>query len=345
MDEAATGTAQRKDDHIRINLEEDVRSGLRTGLEAYRFVHQALPDLDLARVDTGYTIFGRHLGAPLLISSMTGGVRRAGTINRNLAIAAQDLGVAMGLGSQRLALERPDLATLFRVRDVAPDILLFANLGAVQLNYGYGVEECLRAVEMVGADALFLHLNPLQEALQGGGNVDFGCLLPKIAEVCRGLPVPVLVKEVGWGISADVALALAGAGVAGIDVAGAGGTSWSEVERHRAGSERLARVCAAFASWGIGTAESLRTVRAAVPDLPLFASGGLRDGVEVAKAIALGASLAGLASPVLRAATVSAEAVIEELSAVIEELRISMFCIGAADLQALRHTAHLKRLD
>lgn len=344
MDEAAAGTARRKEDHIRINLEQDVRSGLRTGLEAYRFVHQALPDLDLACVDTGRTLFGRQLGAPLLISSMTGGVRRAGTINRNLAIAAQDLGVAMGLGSQRVALEQPDLAALFRVRDVAPDILLFANLGAVQLNYGYGVEECLRAVEMVGADALFLHLNPLQEALQGGGNVDFGHLLPKIAEVCRGVAVPVLVKEVGWGISAEVALALADAGVAGIDVAGAGGTSWSEVERYRADSAMRARICATFASWGIGTAESLRNVHASVPGLPVFASGGLRDGVDVAKAIALGASLAGLASPVLRAATISAEAVVEELTAVIEELRISMFCIGAANLQDLRQTAHLRSL-
>lgn len=344
MDEAASGTAQRKEDHIRINLDEDVRSGLRTGFETYRFVHQALPDLDLARLDTGCSVFGRRLRAPLLISSMTGGVRRGGTINRNLAVAAQRLGVAMGLGSQRVALEQPDLAALFRVRDVAPDILLFANLGAVQLNYGYGVEECLRAVEMVEADALFLHLNPLQEALQGNGNVDFGGLLPKIADVCRGLSVPVLVKEVGWGISADVALALAHVGVAGIDVAGAGGTSWSEVERYRAGSARLARVCATFASWGIGTAESLRAVHASLPELPVFASGGLRDGVEVAKAIALGATLAGLASPVLRAATVSADAVAEELSAVIDELRISMFCVGAADLQALRQTPHLQRL-
>lgn len=345
MDELMSPTARRKEDHIRINLEEDVRSkGVTTGLERYRFVHQALPELDLAQVSTSCTVLGHTLGAPLLISSMTGGVTRGGAINRNLATAAQRLGIAMGLGSQRVALEHAEVSALFQVRDQAPDILLFANLGAVQLNYGYGVEECVRAVEMVRADALILHLNPLQEAVQPEGNVNFAGLLERIAAVCRALPVPVVVKEVGWGISEDVARALAGAGVAAIDVAGAGGTSWSEVERHRAESAWRARVGGAFAGWGIPTAESVLAVRRAAPDVAVFASGGMRTGVEVAKALALGASLAGLASPVLRAATISAEAVVEELTAVIEELRISMFAIGAGSIEALRATPHLRQV-
>jgi isopentenyl-diphosphate delta-isomerase len=337
-------TARRKADHLRINLEEDVRAkGISSGFEAYRFEHQALPELDLAAVATDSVLFGKKLAAPLLISSMTGGVEQAQTINRRLAAVAQRIGIAMGLGSQRIAIERPEAAALFQIRDIAPDILLFGNLGAVQLNYGYGVEQCRRAIEMVGADGLFLHLNPLQEAVQNEGNVDFSGLLARIEAVCRGLTVPVIVKEVGWGISGAVAQQLFDAGVAAIDVAGAGGTSWSEVEKHRAASPLRARVAGAFAGWGIGTADSLVAVRRVAPDLPVFASGGIRNGIDVAKAVALGASLAGLASPVLKAAVRSEEAALEELEATIQELRISMFCVGAGSLAELRGTAHLAR--
>ena len=345
MAELIGDISQRKDDHLRINLEEDVRSkGVTTGFERYRFVHQALPEIDLDIVDTHCTVLEKALAAPLLISSMTGGIARASAINRNLASAAQKLGLAMGLGSQRVALEHCDLRPLFEVREVAPDILLFANLGAVQLNNGYGTEECLRAVEMVRADALILHLNPLQEAVQPEGNVNFSGLLERIAMICRELPVPVIVKEVGWGISEDVAHALALTGVAAIDVAGAGGTSWSEVEHFRADSARRARVSRAFASWGIPTAESLLAVRRGAPELLALASGGIRDGIDVAKALVLGATLVGQASSVLRAATVSVAAVEDELSATIDELRISMFCIGARSLADLRRTSHLQRI-
>jgi len=221
-----TGTAARKADHIRINLEEDVRSGLTTGLERYHFTHQALPELDLARVETQQALFGKTLRAPLLISSMTGGTEAARLINRTLAAAAQAAGIAMGLGSQRAAIEHPELAHTFQVREVAPDILLFANLGAVQLNYSYGLDEFRRAVEMIQADALVLHLNALQEAVQPEGDSNFSGLLKKIEAVCRALPVPVIGKEVGWGISEQAARQLASAGIAAIDVAGAGGTSW-----------------------------------------------------------------------------------------------------------------------
>ena len=316
-----TPIGSRKAEHIRINLEEDVRSRLSTGLEHYRFVHQALPEIDLQAVDTSLTLFGRRLGAPVLISSMTGGTAEAARINQNLAQAAQKHRVALGVGSQRAALEHPELADTFRVRHLAPDILLFANLGAVQLNYGYTVDHCRRAVEMIEADALILHLNPLQEALQPEGNTRFSGLLRKIEAVCRALEVPVVVKEVGWGISEHTARLLAEAGVAAIDVAGAGGTSWSQVEMHRAPTEGLRRLAAAFVDWGIPTAESLLAARRGAPDLPLFASGGLRTGIDIAKTIALGAALGGMAGRLLHVAAQSPEAVDEALTLVIAALR------------------------
>ena len=338
-----TGTAARKADHIRINLEEDVRSGLTTGLERYRFVHQALPELNLAAVDTSVAWFGKTLQAPLLISSMTGGTEAAAAINRNLAAAAQAAGIAMGLGSQRAAVENAALAPTFQVRDVAPDILLFANLGAVQFNYGYGLDQCRRAVDMIQADALVLHLNALQEAVQPEGDANFAGLLKKIEAVCRALPVPVIAKEVGWGISEAAATRLAAAGVAAIDVAGAGGTSWSQVEMHRAQTETQKRVAAAFIDWGIPTAEAIQNVRRAAPDLPVIASGGLRDGIDVAKSVALGAGLCGLASPFLKAAAVSVEATAEAIAELARELRIAMFAAGAGSIAHLQATPLLCR--
>jgi isopentenyl-diphosphate delta-isomerase len=333
-----TGTAARKADHIRINLDEDVRSGLTTGLERYRFVHQALPELNLAEIDTHVTWFGKTLAAPLLISSMTGGTESAAAINHTLAAAAQAAGIAMGLGSQRAAVENPALASTFQVRDVAPDILLFANLGAVQFNYGYGVEHCRRAVDMIQADALVLHLNALQEAVQPEGDANFAGLLKKIEAVCRALPVPVIAKEVGWGMSERAASSLAAAGVAAIDVAGAGGTSWSQVEMHRAKTETQKRVAAAFIDWGIPTAEAIQNVRRAAPQLPVIASGGLRDGIDAAKCIALGAGLGGLASPFLKAAAVSVEATSEAIAELARELRIAMFAAGAGSISQLQTT-------
>lgn len=333
---------QRKADHIRINLEEDVQfPGLTTGLEAYRFVHQALPELDLAEVDTRVYVFKKWVAAPILVSSMTGGTPQAQTINRTLAEAAQVRKLAMGLGSQRAGLERNEAAATFRVRDVAPDILLFANLGAVQLNYGYTVDDCRRAVEMIEADALILHLNPLQEVVQAEGDTNWRGLLGKIEQVCRGLSVPVVAKEVGWGISAQTARRLLDAGISAIDVAGAGGTSWSQVEMHRAATPRLRRLAAAFADWGIPTADSLQAVRRMRDEVGrghvhLFASGGIRSGQEIAKCAALGADLVGLASPFLKRAVESVEAVAEEMEILEAELRIAMFCSGAANLAALR---------
>jgi isopentenyl-diphosphate Delta-isomerase len=333
-----TQISSRKASHIRINLEEDVRSKLTTGLERYRFLHRALPELDLDAVDLGVEIFGKKLRAPLLISSMTGGTPEAAAINLTLAEAAQEAGIAMGLGSQRAAIEHPELADTFQVRQAAPDILLFANLGAVQLNYSYGIEQCQRAVEMIEADALILHFNALQEAVQPEGDTHFAGLLQKVEAICRHLTVPVIAKEVGWGFSAADARLLKEAGVAAIDIAGAGGTSWSQVEMYRAENESQARLAAAFINWGIPTAESILQVRLAAPELLVFASGGLRTGIDIAKCIALGASLGGLASPFLKAAVQSAEAVLQTISEIKREILVAMFASGAKDIHALQET-------
>ena len=334
--------AERKDDHIRINLEEDVGfHQLTTGFECFHFVHQALPEIDLDAVDTSVTLFGKRLSAPILVSSMTGGTAQAALFNRRLAEAVQDRNLAMGVGSQRTALEDARSAATFAVRQYAPDALIFANLGAVQLNYGYTVDQCRRAVEMVEADALILHLNPLQEVLQPEGDFRWGGLLSQIEAVCTRLEVPVIAKEVGWGISRQAATRLIDAGIRAIDVAGAGGTSWSEVEKHRAATERQSRLAAAFREWGIPTAASLAHVRAAraqagKPDLPIFASGGMRSGQDVAKAAALGADLTGMASPFLKRAVESTQAVVDEFDLLTDELRIAMFASGARNISALR---------
>lgn len=337
-----TVISNRKIEHLRINIEENVQFfDVSTGLEQYRFAHQALPELDLAAIDTTLTLFGKPLRAPLLVSSMTGGAAEAERINRNLAAAAQECGIAMGLGSQRAAIADPTLARTYQVRDVAPNILLFANLGAIQLNYGYGIDECRRAVEMADADALILHLNPIQEAVQDHGNTNWSGLLPKIETVCRTLERPVIIKEVGFGISADTARRLRDAGASAIDVAGAGGTSWAAVEAKRAPNVQLRQLAETFWDWGIPTATSLMETHAAVPALPIFASGGIRNGIEVAKCIALGATLIGLASPLLKLANISTETTMEGIHALVTQLRVAMFGVGAPDLAALRDTPHL----
>lgn len=333
-----TQISSRKSDHIRINVEEDVSSGLTTGLEHYRFIHRALPELNLEDVDLSLELFGRRLRAPILISSMTGGTDEAAAINRILASAAQETGIAMGVGSQRIAIDHPELAHSFQVRQYAPDILLFANLGAIQLNYGYGVDECRRAVDMIEADALVLHLNPLQEAVQPEGDTRFAGLLQRIEAVCRALPVPVIAKEVGWGFSEEDARLLAGAGVSAIDVAGAGGTSWSQVEMHRAENESQARLAAAFVNWGIPTAEAILNVKRAAPGMTIIASGGLRSGVDLAKCLALGAVLGGMAGPFIKAASRSYEETVQTINEVRREIQVCMFSTGAGDLNALRKT-------
>ena len=330
-------TASRKADHLRINIERDVLGkGIENGFAGWRFAHRALPQIDLADVDPSTEIFGRRLRAPILISCMTGGTVEARQVNERLARVAERHGFAMGLGSARALIEAPELLETFDVRPAAPNVLLFANMGAVQLNKGYGIEECRRLVDALGADALVLHLNPLQEALQPEGDTCFRGLLGKIAEIAAAEAFPVIVKEVGWGIAAPEVRALFDAGVAAVDVAGAGGTSWSEVERHRIAEPWRARVAASFSDWGTPTAQCLVEARTVAPKERIFASGGITTGVEVAKALALGADLVGIAGPFLRAADAGEESADEFARELFDELRIAMFCVGARRPDDLR---------
>ncbi len=320
----------RKAEHIALALEPSMQAP-GAGFERWVFDHQALPELDLALVDPATEFLGRPLAAPLLISCMTGGTGEATRINRHLAIGAEEARIAIGVGSQRKAIEDPEQAASFRIRELCPSVPLLANLGAVQLNYGFGIAQCRQAVEMIEADALVLHLNPLQEALQPEGQCDFSGLAEKIGEVASRLPVPVIVKEIGCGLSAATARALKGVGISIFDTAGAGGTSWARIEARRSGDLELGEL---FADWGIPTARSIREL-ASVGGLTIIGSGGVRSGLDVAKAIALGADVVGIAQPFLEAARESAERVADRARRTVRELTIAMFCAGAASLAEL----------
>ena len=338
-------TETRKADHLRICLEEDVQFRETTsGLERYRFEHCCLPELDRTEIDLTSTFLNKKLAVPLLISSMTGGTELAQTINYRLADVAQEYKLAMGVGSQRIVVENPQLAPTFAVRRRAPDILLFANIGAVQLNYNYGLEQCQKIIDILEADALILHLNPLQECVQTEGDTNFKGLLDKIAKLCDKLPVPVIAKEVGNGISGKMAKKLLAAGVGAIDIAGAGGTSWAKIEGERAKDSKQRRLGATFADWGIPTAECIVSTRAVAPDVPLIASGGLQNGLDAAKALALGADIAGLARPFLQAAAESESAAALLAEVLIAEIATVMFCTGCGNLDELKHSGVLERL-
>ncbi|NEP24120.1 MULTISPECIES: type 2 isopentenyl-diphosphate Delta-isomerase [unclassified Moorena] len=340
-----TQTQQRKADHIRICLDEDVQFRANTnGLERYRFTHCCLPELNRSEIDISTTFLGKSLGAPLLISSMTGGTEQAKTINFRLAEVAQHYKLAMGVGSQRVAVEKPEVGHTFAVRSQAPDIILFANIGAVQLNYSYGLEECQKVVDLLTADALILHINPLQECIQANGDTNFKGLLDKINGLCSKLTVPVIAKEVGNGISAAMAQKLLEAGVTAIDVAGAGGTSWAKVESERGLTAHQRRLGQTFGDWGLPTAECITSIRAIAPNIPLIASGGLRNGLDVAKAIALGADIAGLALPFLQAAAESVDAVDALVQLLMAEITTALFCTGNATLSDLKQSNTLKKL-
>lgn len=328
----------RKNDHLDIVLDSR-RTPVPSGdqYSRYRFEHCALPQLHLDQIDLSARFLGRTLKAPVLISSMTGGAVRAKDINRHLAEAAQTLGIALAIGSQRVAVESGvDHGLTRELRALAPDIPLLANIGAAQLADGSSTDWARRAVDMIGADALIVHLNPLQEAVQDGGDRDWSRVLEAIGALVKRCEVPVVVKEVGAGISASVARALVEAGVAVIDVAGAGGTSWAQVEAERSAHDADRQVAMAFANWGIPTTEAIVQVRRALPNTPLIASGGVRNGVDAAKAIRLGADLVGQAAAVLQSATESTEAVVAHFDILIRQLRIACFCTGSADLAALR---------
>lgn len=321
----------RKAEHIDLALEERMQLG-GNFFDRYYFDHQALPEIDMAEVDTATEFLGYRLQAPLLISCMTGGTGDATRINRNLAIAAQSAGIAIGVGSQRKAIEDPSQIESFQIRALAPDVPILANLGAVQLNYGFGIAECRQAVEMIEADALVLHLNPLQEALQPEGQCDFSGLVEKVAEITAELEVPVLAKEIGCGLSYEAARRLKDAGITILDTAGLGGTSWARIEASRARQPDLGEI---FATWGVSTPRSIRELRA-LGGVTIIGSGGVRNGLDGAKAIAMGADLVGMAQLFLQGANESSERATACAERVARELRIAMFCVGATSIEALQ---------
>lgn len=310
-----------------------------------RFLPATLPEVNLEEISTELEFLGKRIAGPFMVSPMTGGLKRGGDLNRRMAAAAEAVQIPFGVGSQRVALEVADRAADFRVRDVAPTIPLFANLGAIQLVKGYGPDDAYRAVEMIEADALYLHLNAMQEVVQEGGDTSWKGVYAAIENVCetfkRRGACPVFVREVGFGLAADHAKRLVDAGVDGFDCAGVGGTSWTLVEGRVAGGTEARSLGHTFAAWGLTTAESILHVRRVSADLPLVASGGIRTGLDVAKCVALGATVAGMASPVLRAAVESDEAVVSFLRTVLAEIRATLFGVGAADLASFRADSRL----
>ena len=329
--------SERKAGHIEAVLSGMVNArAVTAGFDELRFEHCALPELDLHAIDLSTEFLGKRLRRPFLISSMTGGHAHAARINAALAEAAQSLGIALAVGSQRVALSDGGFQGIDRsLRQRAPDVPLYGNLGAAQLRE-YGIDDMRRAVDMIDADALIIHLNPLQEALLARGDTCWSGLSGKLEALCASLPVPVIVKEVGFGISADVARRLAACGVSAIDVAGAGGTSWSAVEGRLATDPQQAALAEIYRDWGIPTATSLREVRAALPDLPLIGSGGIRHGLDAAKALRLGARLVGQAGPLLRAAIDGVEPLMAHFTLLERGLRLACFATGSANLAALR---------
>ena len=339
-------TQNRKDDHIKICLDEKVQfDRVTSGLEKYRFEHYCLPELDFQQIDISTSFLGKRLSSPILISSMTGGTDNAKLINQRLATVAQEYGLAMGIGSGRVIIEKPEVTPTFDVRGIAPDILLLANIGAVQFNYGYSWRECLQLVETLSADALILHINPLQECIQPEGDTNFSNLLTKINDVCHHLPIPVIAKEVGSGISARMAKQLMEAGISAIDVAGAGGTSWAMVESERSPNRLQRELGKTFANWGIPTADCVTQINEQFPNLPLIASGGVRNGLDVSKLLALGADLVGLAYPFLKTAIESIDDTKELVKLLEAEIKTVLFCTGNKNIQDLQKSDCLQKIS
>jgi isopentenyl-diphosphate delta-isomerase len=331
-------TQTRKDDHLRIALDEAVEVQATVGFDAVRLSHEALPELDLADVDPSVTFLGRRLAFPLLVGSMTGGTERAAELNRNLAIGAARAGVGMFLGSQRVILERPETAATFAVRDHAPDLpLLIGNIGAVQLNYGVDVPALERIVASVAADALVFHLNPAQEAVQPEGDTNFAGLAERLNAASLALPFPCGVKEVGNGLSPRTLARLRGGRWAFVESAGAGGTSWTLIEGRRRPGTATADLGDALADWGLPSVTSLLACVRSMPTTPVVASGGLRSGLDVAKALALGATVAATALPLLKAAHHGSDAVYDALMQFRDVLVRAMFLTGARTPADLRH--------
>ncbi|MDI6848054.1 MAG: type 2 isopentenyl-diphosphate Delta-isomerase [Candidatus Bathyarchaeia archaeon] len=338
----AKETRKRKADHIRISLNQNVQARTTTtGFEDIHFIHKALPEIDKHKIDLSTTVFNHKFAAPLIVGAITGGAPESTKINATIAEAVEELGLGMGVGSQRAAIEDKQLEKTFAIaRKKAPTAFIIANVGGVQLVNGYSLKEVKKAAEMIDADAIAIHLNSLQEAVQPEGQTNFQGILEKIGKIAKELNKPVIAKETGAGIAAEEAKKLETVGVKGIDVSGAGGTSFAAVEFYRAkgrGNSFQRRLGDVFWDWGIPTAISIVEVSQTV-NIPVIASGGIRDGVDMAKALAQGASLTSLSQPVLRAAVKGVKETKDTLSLLIEELRNSMFLVGAGSVQTLRET-------
>ena len=332
----AAPISSRKQEQISIGMEMDVACSKSNGFERYDLEHQALPEISLSAIDPSTTFMGKKFQLPFFIESLTGGAPGTEKINRNLARAAEEVGIGMGLGSQRAMLEIPALTYTYQVRDIAPHIFLLGNLGATQLA-SYGIEEIVAMVREVQADGLAIHLNPAQEVCQAGGDTDWSKVLSHIARICREASFPVVVKETGCGMTGEIAKKLEDAGVSCLDVAGAGGTSMTKMEFYRG-----SKMAEPFVDWGIPTAESLEQSRRVV-NIPLIASGGIRTGLDCAKALAMGASLAGFAWPLLKPAMESPQAVIQKLVELKGELLRAMLLVGAKNIFELRQKKISKR--
>lgn len=338
------GIEKRKMRHIRVSLEKDVEGDLGTGFQDVTLIHRALPEIDLDDVDTSTRLFGRELRAPLIISAITGGTSEAQEINAVLAEVAEMKGIGIGVGSQRIAMEESETAASFRVvRDKAPNALVIGNIGCPQLSLGWGLEEAETCIDMVDADALAVHMNPLQEAVQVGGDTNYSGVLGKIRELAGALDTPIVMKETGCGVAYEDAVKMEEAGAAAVDVSGVGGTSWSAVEHHIAkevGERQQEYLGRALWSWGIPTAVSVIETSQST-NLKVISSGGVRTGAEIAKSIALGADAAGMAKPFLEKAVEGRDQLAEHVDHIVQELRVVMFLTGARDVEALRNVPAL----
>ena len=334
-----SGIEKRKLRHISVSLEENVETDIANGFEDIRLIHRALPEIDLDMVSTETTFFGKKLAAPLIISAITGGTKEAAKINEVLAVVAEEKQIGISVGSQRIAIAQPETIPTFSiVREKAPSTFVMGNLGCPQLSLGWGVKEAEKCVEMIEADALALHMNPLQEAVQVDGDTNYHGVYEKINELSRNLDTPLVMKETGAGIAWEDAIKMKEAGASGLEISGVGGTSWSAVEYHIAkevGKKEMEYLGGALWNWGIPTAISVVETTQKT-DLAVISSGGIRTGVEIVKSIALGAHIGGMAKPFLEKAIEGKDALAEYVDNILREIRVAMFLVGARNLDELQ---------
>lgn len=323
---------KRKKEHLKIAISDISQVGS-NGLQNYKFTCNSLPEIDYDKIDTSVKFLGKKVNYPFFISCMTGGILEGGKLNKNLSKACEKYNIALGVGSERVAIENPDLAKFYNIRKYAPNIPILANIGLVQLNYGFTHKEFKKCVDMIGADALVVHINPIQEAIQPEGNRNWEGLLGKLEKIIDKISVPVIVKEVGFGMSESVIQRLVKVGVRYIDIAGWGGTNWSMVEGLRGKADK--ELGELFSNWGISTADSLENC-SAVKLISILASGGIRNGIEIAKCIALGADMVGIASPFAKAGLESEEKVEELIEKYAKELKVTMFGVGVKNIKELK---------